>query len=240
MVRRAVESAYPRKLEQLVVINTGMELTSALAFHPYRPVLAVASEAAGVSLWRFEDSECTARISGASASHTTGLAWLNAHSAPLLAVSSDDGCVRVWSGEDEALSAPTLRTAVHAAPDVTPESGSGLEDGSAMPASWPNLGKEEQCVGPVRLPRSSNRELSTSSSMLESARLRCRMSAVLRRASHRRRTYPHHLRLHHPEDARPPTLARSLPPHPSTRSVTGRISPRCMPASIRVACTCSD
>jgi hypothetical protein len=87
-------------MDQTSVLENDAEMTSLLLFHPYEPLLAVADDQDGLSLWAYEEGERWWRLRNGNPRGTrlTSLQWLNGGTACRLAVASDDGVVRVWGG----------------------------------------------------------------------------------------------------------------------------------------------
>ena len=89
------------KFEQTAILDNECEKTSKLLFHPYEPVLVAADSRDGISVWNFEDGVKLKQFSNRNRPGTriTTMKWLNSDEPSLLAVGSDDGVIRIWSGK---------------------------------------------------------------------------------------------------------------------------------------------
>jgi WD40 repeat protein len=92
-------TAPPPQMEQSAILDSGAP-TSLLTFHPFEPLLVVADDSDGITVWNFEDGRCRGAFANFNplGSRMTALEWLNPASRSLLLVGSDDGMVRIWGG----------------------------------------------------------------------------------------------------------------------------------------------
>ena len=97
---RGVEN---EKFEQSAILDNETEETAKLLFHPYEPILVASDARDGISIWNFEEGVKLKRFSNKNRPGTriTALEWLNDHEPSLLAVGTNDGVVRVWSGKQK-------------------------------------------------------------------------------------------------------------------------------------------
>jgi regulator-associated protein of mTOR len=101
-----------RKFDQSAILDNESEMTSKLLFHPFEPILVASDSRDGITVWNFEEGVKVKRFSNKNRSGTriTALEWLNEHQSSLLAVGTDDGVVRVWSGKQKRHHTSAVKT----------------------------------------------------------------------------------------------------------------------------------
>lgn len=113
--------------EQVAALSTGFEQVSALLFHPFESLLAVAEKRA-IALWDPREFD---RINLFSNENTKGtkisaMSWINHHTQSLLLAGSDDGVVRLWKNVHLRDTAPEIVSAWLAVRSMPRGSGVGL------------------------------------------------------------------------------------------------------------------
>ena len=98
------ESHYTTTMHQTVILDNEAEMTSMLLFHPYEPMLVVADNKSGISVWDYDEGErlCSFSNQNTLGSRLTSFQWINRINESLLCCGSDDGGIRIWHGIQRA------------------------------------------------------------------------------------------------------------------------------------------
>eukprot|EP01114_Cavostelium_apophysatum_P011005 TRINITY_DN2516_c0_g1_i5.p1 TRINITY_DN2516_c0_g1~~TRINITY_DN2516_c0_g1_i5.p1 ORF type:complete len:1063 (+),score=306.58 TRINITY_DN2516_c0_g1_i5:92-3280(+) len=98
--------------EQVALIDNTPESASSLLLHPFEPLIVVADDKDGISVYdretcvkmnHFKNRSNTGQMPGTPSfvNRTTSMALMNEMSSSLLATGSDDGIIRVWTNYDD-------------------------------------------------------------------------------------------------------------------------------------------
>eukprot|EP00742_Colponemidia_sp_Colp-10_P007526 GILJ01008112.1.p1 GENE.GILJ01008112.1~~GILJ01008112.1.p1 ORF type:complete len:1472 (-),score=223.61 GILJ01008112.1:233-4648(-) len=119
--------------DQIAILDNDTNVISLLMFHPFEPLLFVADEADGISVWNWEEGEKinTFGTRVESGSQITSMTLLNENERALLLTASDDGVVKIWKDPHKAAKQKML-SAFRALPMVQ----NSRTRGSGMVIDW--------------------------------------------------------------------------------------------------------